>query len=58
LLNAILFELRKYVVDEDETQVPDDDDETQIPESQGDGDPPRSEEFQQVIAGLIASGDG
>ena len=36
LLNAILFELQKYVVDEDETQVPDDDDddnETQVPSS-------------------------
>ena len=31
LLNAILLKLRKYVVDEDETQVPDDDDdETQV----------------------------
>ena len=34
LLNAILFELKKYVVDENETQVPDDDDdETQVPSS-------------------------
>ena len=36
LLNAILFELQKYVVDEDETQVPDDEDddnETQVPSS-------------------------
>ena len=34
LLNAILFKLQKYVVDEDETQVPDDDDnETQVPSS-------------------------
>ena len=54
LLNAILFELWKYVVDEDETQV-NDDEEPQVPESQGNSDPPRSEEAQQVLAGLIAS---
>ena len=32
LLNALLFELRKNVVDDDETLTPDDD-ETQVPES-------------------------
>ena len=53
LLNALLFELRKKVVDDDEIQVPDHD-ETQIPESQGIS-VPSSEESQQVIAGLIAS---
>ena len=52
LLNALLFELRKNVVD-DETQVSDDD-ETQVPESQG-SSVPSSEESQQVIAGLIES---
>ena len=55
LLNAILYELRKYVIDEDERQVPDDDDETHVPESQGSSDPPKSEEAQQVVAGLIVS---
>ena len=53
LLNALLFELRKNVLDDDETQVADDD-ETQVPESQG-SSVPRSEESQQVVAGLIAS---
>ena len=53
LLNALLFELRKKVVDDDEIQVPDHD-ETQIPESQGIS-VPSSEESQQVVAGLIAS---
>ena len=52
LLNALLFELRKNVVD-DETQVSDDN-ETQVPESQG-SSVPSSEESQQVIAGLIES---
>ena len=57
LLNALLFELRKNVVDDDEnheTQVPDDD-ETQVPESQGRSSVPNSEESQQVVTGLIAS---
>ena len=56
LLNALLFELRKNVVDDDEnheTQVPNDD-ETQVPESQG-SSVPNSEESQQVVTGLIAS---
>ncbi|XP_065895790.1 zinc finger BED domain-containing protein 4-like [Dysidea avara] len=53
LPNALLFELRKNVVDDDETQVPDDD-ETQVPESQG-SSVPTSEESQQVVVGLIAS---
>ena len=53
LLNALLFELRKNVVDDDETQVPDDD-ETQVPESQG-SSVPTSKESQKVVAGLIAS---
>ena len=53
LLNALLFELRKNVVDDNETQVPDDD-ETQVPESQG-SSVPSSKESQQVFAGLIAS---
>ena len=52
LLNALLFELRKNVLDDDETQVPDD--ETQVPESQG-SSVPSSEESQQVVAALIAS---
>ena len=52
LLNALLFELCKNVLDDDETQVPDD--ETQVPESQG-SSVPGSEESQQVVAGLIAS---
>ena len=50
LLNALLFELRKNVVD-DETQVSNDN-ETQVPESQG-SSVSSSEESQQVIAGLI-----
>ena len=50
LLNALLFELRKNVFD-DETQVSDDD-ETQVPESQG-SSVSSSEESQQMIAGLI-----
>ena len=62
LLNALLFELRKNVVNDDETQVPDDDDdtqvadddETQVPESQGNS-VPSSEESQQVVTGSIAS---
>ena len=49
-----MFELRKNVIDDDETQVPDDDDETQVPESQG-SSVPTSEESQQVVVGLIAS---
>ncbi|XP_065895777.1 zinc finger BED domain-containing protein 4-like [Dysidea avara] len=53
LLNALLFELRRNVVDDDETQVPDDD-ESQVPESQG-SSVPTSEESQQVVVGLIAS---
>ena len=53
LLNALLFELRKNVVDDVETQVPDDD-ETHVPESQG-SSVPTSEESQQVVVGLIAS---
>lgn len=52
LLNALLFELRKNVVD-DETQVPDDD-ETQVPESQV-SSVSNSEDTQQVVTGLIAS---
>jgi len=54
LSNALLFELRKNVVDDDETLVPDDD-ETQVPESQGSSGPPSSEESQQVVPGLVAS---
>ena len=46
LLNALLFELRKNVVDDDETQVP---------ESQGSSGRHSSEESQQVISDLIAS---
>ncbi|XP_065895778.1 zinc finger BED domain-containing protein 4-like [Dysidea avara] len=46
--------LRKNVIDDDETQVPDDYDETQVPESQG-SSVPTSEESQQVVVGLIAS---
>lgn len=53
LLNVLLLELRKNIVDNDETQVPDDD-ETQVPESQG-SSVPSLEESQQVVAGLIAS---
>ena len=53
LPNALLFKLRKNVVDDDETQVPDDD-ETQVPESQG-SSVPTSEESQQVVVGLNAS---
>ena len=53
LLNAILIELRKNIVDDDETQLPDDD-ETQVPESQG-SNIPNSEESQQVVTGLIDS---
>ena len=44
LLNAMLFELRKNVIDDDETQVPDED-ETQVPESQGNS-VPSSEDTQ------------
>ena len=44
LLNAILFELRKNVIDDNETQVPDED-ETQVPESQGNS-VPSSEDTQ------------
>ena len=53
LLNAILFELRKNVIDDNETQVPDED-ETQVPESQGNS-VPSSEDMQEVVTGLIAS---
>jgi len=52
LFNALLFELRKNVVDDDETLVPDDD-ETQVPESQRSSGPPSSEESQQVVSGCI-----
>ena len=52
LFNALLFELHKNILDDDETQVPDD--ETQVPESQG-SSVPGSEESQQMVAGLIAS---
>ena len=52
LLNTLLFELRKNVVNNDETQVPNDD-EIQIPESQ-ESSVLSSEESQQVVAGLIA----
>ena len=52
MLNVILFELCKNVVD-NKTQVPDDD-ETQVPESQG-SSVPNSEDTQQVVTGLIAS---
>ena len=45
LLNAILIELCKNIVDDDETQVP---------ESQG-SNIPNSEESQQVVTGLIDS---
>jgi len=54
LLNALLFELRKNVVDDDEILVPDDD-ETQVPESQRSSGPPSSEESQQVVSSLISS---
>ena len=61
MLIAILTELRRNLVDEDETQIPadnetqiNDNDETQVPESQG-SNIPRSEESQQVVTGLIAS---
>jgi len=53
LLNALLFELRKNVVDDDDTQVPNDD-KTQDPESQGSSFP-ISEVSQQVVVSLIAS---
>ena len=55
LPNAILFKLWKYVVDESETQVCDDGNETQVPVNQRRSDPPRSEEAQKVVAGLITS---
>ena len=50
LLNALLFELHKNVVDDDVTLAPNDD-ETQVPESQGSSGPPSSEESQRVISG-------
>ena len=53
MLDAILFELCKNVIDDDETYVPEEN-ETQVSESQGKNSVPSSEDSQQVVTGLIA----
>jgi len=54
LLNAILIELHRNIVDDSETQLLYECDETQVPESQG-SNIPNSKESQQVATGLIDS---